>query len=251
MTSNDVSNWPDGDVILRATNGTDTRDFRVHKLILTLASPVFKDMFTIPRPPSSSSNNDNVEIVDVIDPPRALDLILRFIYPSSPPVIEDLTVLSECLVLADKYDIEAGLSRLRPSLKDFAKAEPLRVYAIACRLGFEKEMEVALSHSKSIDLLGLAELPDEFRFIPATAYHRFVRLHRALPLKKFERRPNEDQVGGNLGGEEEEDMGFGLFGDQANANLNTEDDLFGLYEDQVHGNLGGEVEEDMGFGLFD
>ena len=85
--------------------------------------------------------------------------------------------MSEALNLADKYDISVARSRLRLSLVEFAKKEPLRVYAIARRLGLEDEMRIASSHSTSIHLPELTELPDEFRFIPATEYHRLIRLH--------------------------------------------------------------------------
>jgi len=133
-------------------------------------------MFRIPQPSSVSS--DDVDIIDVTDPPRALELILRFVYPSlTSPVIDNLTTLSEALVAADKYDIEVARSRLRASFKEFAVVEPLRVYAIACRLGLEDEMKIASSHTTPIHLPGLTELPDEFKLIPATEYHRLILLH--------------------------------------------------------------------------
>jgi len=175
MNSDEMFNWPDGDIILRATHGTESRDFRVHKLFLSFASPVFKDMFNLPQPSPAAST---IDTIDMVDPPRALEVILHFIYPScDPPAINDLTLLSEVLVLADKYDIRAARSRLRPSFVEFAKTEPLRVYAIACRLGFEDEMKIASSHTTSIHLAGLTELPDEFKLIPATEYHRLILLH--------------------------------------------------------------------------
>ena len=175
MTSDEMFNWPDGDVILRTTHGSDSRDFRVHKVFLSFASPVFKDMFGIPQPPSAASSD--VDVVNLGDPPKALELILRFIYPSPPPATNDLDTVSEALALADKYDIKSAQSRLRPSLMGFAKTEPLRVYAIACRLGFEDEMKIASSHTTSIHLPGLAQLPEEFKFVPATEYHRLTLLH--------------------------------------------------------------------------
>ena len=173
MTSDEMFNWPDGDVILRSIHGTESRDFRVHKIFLSFASPIFKDMFKLPQPSSPTSN---VDVIDLTDPPRVLELILRFIYPCPPPVIDDLTLLSEVLFLADKYDIEAARSRLRPSLMKFAKTEPLRAYAIACRLGFEDEMKIVSSHTTSINLTEVTQLPDEFKFIPATEYHRLILL---------------------------------------------------------------------------
>lgn len=169
-------NWPDGDVILRATYGTESRDFRVHKVFLSFSSPVFRDMFGIPQPLLEA--RDDVDVVDIADPPRALELILRYMYPSaSSPTINDLTTLSEALVLADKYDVEVARSRLRSSFREFAATEPLRAYAIACRFGLEDEMKIASSRTTSIHLPGLTTLPDEFRLIPATEYHRLILLH--------------------------------------------------------------------------
>ncbi|KAF9644733.1 hypothetical protein BDM02DRAFT_3121399 [Thelephora ganbajun] len=175
MNPDEAFNWPDGDIILRATHGTHSRDFRVHKIFLSFASPVFREMFQLPR---SSSATSDIDTIDVVGPSRALEVILRFIYPSTdPPTINDLTLLSQVLVLADKYDIGVARSRLRTLLVGFARTEPLRVYAIACRLGFEDEMKIASSHTTSIHLPGLTELPDEFKLIPATEYHRLILLH--------------------------------------------------------------------------
>ena len=42
-------NVPGGDIILR-TSGSPNRNFRVHKLVFSLASPVFTDMFGLPQP---------------------------------------------------------------------------------------------------------------------------------------------------------------------------------------------------------
>ncbi|KAF9644316.1 hypothetical protein BDM02DRAFT_3122098 [Thelephora ganbajun] len=132
-------------------------------------------MFQLRQPSSATSN---VDTIDVIGPPRALEVILCFIYPSTdPPTINNLTLLSQVLVLADKYDIGVARSRSQTSLVRFARTEPLRVYAIACRLGFEDEMRIASLRTTLIHLLGLAELPDEFKLIPATEYHRLILLH--------------------------------------------------------------------------
>ena len=174
MNSGEMFNWPDGDVILRSVHATGSRDFRVHKLFLSFSSPIFKDMFKCPQPSSPALN---VDIIDVADPPQTLELVLRFIYPGPSPVVGDLTLLSEALTLADKYNIEVVRSGLRPSLVELSKTDPLRVYAIACRNGFEDEMKIASSHTLSINLPMLTQLPDEFKFIPATEYHRLIHLH--------------------------------------------------------------------------
>ena len=70
------------------SSGSSKRDFRVHKLVLSLASPVFKDMFSLPQPTSDNSRGSRVaelEIVEVMDPTNALEAVLRMIYPFAPP----------------------------------------------------------------------------------------------------------------------------------------------------------------------
>ena len=171
---NDEFSGPDGDIILRA-HGPPSRDFRVHKLVLSLASPVFRDKFSVPQP--KSRGEADITVVDVTDPPRALELILRLIYPSPPPDIESLDLLVEALVIADKYLIEGARAGLRVRLTNFTNEAPLRVYAIASRFGFDKEAEAASSLTTTIHLPALAELPDDLKHIPTPVYHKLIVLH--------------------------------------------------------------------------
>ena len=107
-----------------------------------------------------------------------MELILRLICPSPSLLTADnLTTVSEALNIAHKYDIGVARSRLRSSLVRFAKTEPLRVYAIACQLGYEDEMKIAATNTLSIGLSAVVQLPDEFKLIPVTEYHRLIHLH--------------------------------------------------------------------------
>jgi len=181
VDTGEMFNWPDGDVILRSTHGDKTRDFRVHRLFLSYASPVFKDLLTVPQ---CTSTCTTICRVNMDNPPRAVELILQFIYPSSvPPVLDDLATVSEALVIANTYKIEAARSRLRSSVVKLVETEPLRVYAVAYQLGFENEMKVASTHTLSINIPALTELPDEFKCIPATEYHRLIHLHSSTAMK--------------------------------------------------------------------
>ena len=168
------------DIILRAL-GPPKRDFRVHKTVLSLASLVFKDMFSLPQPTSGDSGKSTVaevEIVEVTDPAKALDIILRFIYPSFilPSLDGDFDALVECLVIADKYDIRRAKSELYKAL---VRADPtlsLRVYAVAVRFGFTDLMNSTSRHIiSSVHLGGISELPNDFDFVSVTAYHKLVR----------------------------------------------------------------------------
>ena len=136
----------DGDVILRAGAEPGSKnDFRVHKFILSLASPVFKDMFAFPQPSNQNHNEQlDIPIVDVPDSPTVLDAILRFVYPGvRPPAFTDLSTVSSLLFAADKYDIVSMRPALKDALRSFIDAEPFRVYIVASRLGFMEEAKAA------------------------------------------------------------------------------------------------------------
>lgn len=84
-------NKPTADIILRPS---DAVDFRVHKLILSEASPVFEGMFSIPQPsPSTSSTSDippvdGLAVVPFAETGATLLLILTICYPiPDPPLV--------------------------------------------------------------------------------------------------------------------------------------------------------------------
>lgn len=174
----------DADVILRVL-GPPKRDFRVHKLILSLASPVFKDMFSLPQPTTPISDNSTqsetvqTDIVEVTDPPRALDAILRMIYPFTPPSFNgNLDMIVECLTIADKYEIKGAMPQLRSALSGVNASQVLQVYAIASRFGFTGLVKSTSQHIlSSVNLMGIPQLPNDFEFIAATTYHKLVRQH--------------------------------------------------------------------------
>ena len=99
-------NLPDADIILRASGG---KEFHAHKLVLSLASPVFRDMFSVPQPPPTNES-PKLPVVDVHDSPEALEIFLQFIYPIRNPVIRDAYTLASIVRLADKYDAKDAVN---------------------------------------------------------------------------------------------------------------------------------------------
>jgi hypothetical protein len=69
------------DLILRSSDGVP---FRVFKIILSLASPIFTDMFSIP-PPVSQQSDDQIPMVDLSEHSKVLDVALCHIYPIRSP----------------------------------------------------------------------------------------------------------------------------------------------------------------------
>jgi hypothetical protein len=152
----------DADVVIRAAGSLD---FRVHKPILSLVSPIFKDMFTLPQPPPDTP--DTLPHVDVQDSPDVWENILRTIYPIlSNPKINTLDDLESLLLAAQAYEMQFVIKTHKGALKhrEFIKKYPLRFYAIACTCGFEDvatyvarnaELLTVTSHLNSSDLKGL------------------------------------------------------------------------------------------------
>jgi len=131
----------DGDVILRSADG---QEFRVHKTILSIASPVFRDMFTIPQPPSPEPSL--APVIDMCEAGNVLDVFLRCIYPVPKPVVEDFELLEALATPAEKYETEVVLDMLKLWLvtPENLRKDPLRIYAIACTsTAFDEQAKVA------------------------------------------------------------------------------------------------------------
>jgi len=125
----------DGDVIL-CVGPDDT--FRVHKLVLSLASPVFKGLFQTAQPDQPDRSQGDLPTIPITDPPESVDLLLRFIYPGVvPPVVTDPTTLSALLTIADKYCIQTILPIVKERLvnKEVLEKDPFAVYMVARRWG--------------------------------------------------------------------------------------------------------------------
>ena len=129
---------PDADVILRASGG---KEFHAHKLVLSLASPVFRDMFSVPQPPPTESSQ--LPIVDVDDPPEALEAFLQIIYPTRNPLIEKIETLVAVLRLADKYDAKDILDIHKHHLPSmYSNSSPIQMYAILCACVARRRLEL-------------------------------------------------------------------------------------------------------------
>lgn len=127
------------DLILRSSDEVPV-DFRVFKNILSLASPIFADMFSIPSPtPSPEKPHDEVQVVPLSEHSTALDIALRHIYPVQRTLKTD--ALHYASILAEfsrKYQMEALYQFIIGYLKDSIEDDPVGVYAIAVTYGYDE-----------------------------------------------------------------------------------------------------------------
>jgi len=138
---------PDADAILRSSDG---KELRVHQLILSLSSPVFQGMFSLPQPADMSSE---IPSVDVPEPSDTLQPFIQYLYPRTPPRLPDISMWEALYAIADKYAAEVITALLRDMLiPRFLETSPLRVYALASRWGFEEEAKIASTRTLTIDI---------------------------------------------------------------------------------------------------
>ena len=160
----------DADVVIRAAG---TRDFRVHTSILSLVSPVFKDMFTLPQPPTDALGT--LPHVDVNESAETWETILRTIYPMPNPAIVTFHELESLFLAAMKYEIQSIVDIHKEGLNNvtFIQQEPLRLYAIACSCGLIDQAKYVARNAELLTVMKRADAGD-MRGLTVASYHNLV-----------------------------------------------------------------------------
>jgi len=123
------------------------------------------------------------------EPAHILKRVLQYVYRIPTQPVSCLDELTALLAVATKYDLTLVVDSLRASLVSltFLGADPLHVYAIACRFDLDQEAAIASKWTLSIDFLDPqvdddrsdAPLPRHYlRYISAYDYHRLLVFHR-------------------------------------------------------------------------
>lgn len=123
----------DADGILRSS---DSADFRVSELLLSLGSPFFKDMFALPPAseddPASGEMKDGLSVVQVTERRKVPETLLLMYYPMGamdPLALEYLEDVDLLLEAAVKYNFETVEKRARkmPVKPLFLRANSVRI----------------------------------------------------------------------------------------------------------------------------
>ncbi|CCM05882.1 uncharacterized protein FIBRA_08119 [Fibroporia radiculosa] len=162
-------NKANADVILRSS---DNVDFHVHQVILGLASDFMEDMFSLPQ---SLTSNKDLPVVEVTEESETLDHLLRLIYPTQDPVLEDIMAVGRVLKAAIKYQMDIVTARLRGVLTVYV--DPLRLYTIACGTYLEQEAKSAVLEWCDSSDLNLESYVPEMDEISAGAYYRALQFY--------------------------------------------------------------------------
>ena len=142
---------PQADLILQSSDGVH---FRVFKLILSLASPVIVDMFSIPLP-SSQKPHDEDHVVHLTEHSTALDVVLRHIYPARLPNGDKLLYANNLAEFARKYKVESLDRFIMGYLTDSVERDPVGVYAVAVTYGYHDIGAIAARSCLNLPFFGL------------------------------------------------------------------------------------------------
>ncbi|KAJ3572101.1 hypothetical protein NP233_g3304 [Leucocoprinus birnbaumii] len=174
---------PDADVIL-VTGGGYPTEIRAHRCVLIAASPFFRDVFSLPQPPSipsysPSTSDAHIPRIPISETRDVFTKLLSYVYPIPRPIINSLDEVSVLLGAALKYDFITAVEVLRGMLvsQRYLVENPLRVYGIATSFDLEDEAKIASRYTLNINLLD-APLCDEMRHISAYSYQKLINLHR-------------------------------------------------------------------------
>ncbi|PCH36295.1 hypothetical protein WOLCODRAFT_108515 [Wolfiporia cocos MD-104 SS10] len=161
----------DADVVIRTCDNTD---FRVHRIILSLASPFFQSMFSLPQPAAADKD---LQVVPVTEDSTTIEALLRICYPIDDPVIMSPKHAGNVMEAACKYEIRVALAFLEKIMASFIQSKPLLVYAIACMHGRENLAREAATHTVKCNVVAGSYLL-EFETISAGCYYRLMHLQR-------------------------------------------------------------------------
>ena len=141
------------DVILRSS---DNVDFRVFKLFLSLASPVFETMFGLPQPSEGANpdegTDDGLPVVPVSEDSETLDALLRFCYPSTlaeDPSLENFIFAAKVLEAAKKYSLDAIERIVSKALftPNILEVDSFPCFAVARRADLREQCALAAKYS--------------------------------------------------------------------------------------------------------
>ncbi|KAK7036360.1 BTB domain-containing protein [Favolaschia claudopus] len=164
----------DADAILTSSDGVD---FRVYRVILSLLSPIFKDLFRLPQPPGSPQ----VPSIHMAENAVTLDRVLRFCYPGAElnpqPTLDQLRQILEICLL--KYDMQSMIPTAKKYVTAFATTNPIAVFAIACCHEWKDIASVSARNSLQLPIRSFDSrtVIKELEFIPASHYDRLLRYH--------------------------------------------------------------------------
>jgi len=152
---------PDANIIIRSS---DLVNFRVHKSVLAMTSPVFSELLSLPQP-SDSESIDGLPVVQLSEDAELLNSLVSILYPVWLVIPNSYEKVLYLLAACQKYEMVQVQSFIhaevnRGSFPAPVGTEAFRAYAIASSKGLIPEMKrtarLTLDHPMTFETLGEA-----------------------------------------------------------------------------------------------
>ncbi len=183
---------PGADVVLGARDGVL---FRVHSFTLRTTSGWFRAMFSLPQ----KSESEQPVVIYVDEDSAVLEALLRCVCGLTIPRMDSYDLLEPLLYAAEKYDMPGPLSIARAlSMTPPLLSSPLRLFAMACRYGWEDVAKLASTSSLSLDIHSPEHrsVLQKLTSVPLLNLLEFHRNRRELLRKRLNEAPFVDDGGG-------------------------------------------------------
>ncbi|KAI0044356.1 hypothetical protein FA95DRAFT_1456545, partial [Auriscalpium vulgare] len=166
---------PRADLVLESSDGTL---FHVHAIVLSLASPIFADMFNLPQPAAGQpTTHAGVPTVCVAESAHTLGLLLRWCYPIAAPPFAALDDIRLLLETARKYGIDLPAGAIAYALQGMLNRDPLGVFCVAVGHGLAETARVAARATLQHPFVRLDS--PQLQYIPVKPYQQLMGYHAA------------------------------------------------------------------------
>ena len=130
---------------------SDVVNFRVNKVVLSVSSPFFADMFSLPQPPYKEVI-DGLPVVRLSEHAETLDYPLTMLYPFPCVAPDGYDKALQLLDAAQKYDMVGVQSYIRAQIKCrepilLTRNEAFRAISISSGARLLPEMETSARHT--------------------------------------------------------------------------------------------------------
>lgn len=162
----------DADLLLSSKDGVK---FRVHSVVLKLASGVFRDMLSIPRAASEGAGDP----IQLEESGEVLSAVLDLIYPSSAlPDMPTFDFVRDLSVACEKYEMAGATQTIKKHVFGPRFVYPaLKMFSLSRQLEWDSESKIASSETLSIDL-SQSQALDVLRTIDTDGVLKLQALHR-------------------------------------------------------------------------
>ncbi|KAH9020947.1 hypothetical protein EDB85DRAFT_2001975 [Lactarius pseudohatsudake] len=169
---------PHADLMVQSS---DLVNFRVNKVVLSMSSPFFADMFSLPQP-SENEVVDGLPVVQLPEDAEILSGLLTVLYPVPSAVPGSYGKALQLLAASQKYDMAGVQDAIRTEIGSWGPivltgTEAFRAFAISSGAKLLPEMETFARHTLDFPMT-LEYLSDELPLFEGWALRDLVRYRK-------------------------------------------------------------------------